>query len=213
MRVIAGSERGRRLLCPPGQRVRPTSDRVREALFDILQHRIPEARVLDLFAGTGALGIEALSRGARQAVFVDDHPTSLATVRTNLERCGLTARAQVLRADAVTYLRRPATQDAPFDVIFADPPYRWGGTSALLGRISPALLAPGGVVIYEHARKEEPPEQVGNLKRVRQQRYGDTVLSFYCFKEAASASVPSGGGGGTEEKGKEGSHGDSSVPG
>ncbi|MDI3522165.1 MAG: hypothetical protein PWP43_347 [Bacillota bacterium] len=184
MRIIAGRERGRRLLCPAGRRVRPTSDRVREALFDILQHRVPGAKVLDLFAGTGALGIEALSRGARCAVFVDNHPASLAVVRANLERCRLAARAQVVKADALAYVARAGGWDEPYEIIFADPPYRSGMGAALLHAINPALLARDGLVVYEHARGEELPEAAGDLTRLRQQRYGDTMLSFYSLKTA-----------------------------
>lgn len=179
MRVIAGKERGRRLLCPAGLRVRPTADRVKEALFNILQERIPGARVLDLFAGTGALGIEALSRGASYAVFVDNHPASLAALRANLNQCCFSAEAQVIRSDAMAFLARGVYPYGPYDLIFADPPYRRGFAEAVLEKITPAVLALDGILTLEHARDEEVPERAGAMLRVRCARYGDTVLSFY----------------------------------
>ncbi|MDK2855100.1 MAG: hypothetical protein PWQ41_1338 [Bacillota bacterium] len=179
MRVIAGRERGRRLLCPAGLRVRPTADRVKEALFNILQGRIPGARVLDLFAGTGALGIEALSRGASYAVFVDNHPASLAAIRANLNQCRFSAEAQVIRSDAVAFLGRSVHPAGPYDLIFADPPYRRGFAGILLEKITPSVLAVDGILTLEHARDEGVPERAGAMVRVRCERYGDTALSFY----------------------------------
>jgi 16S rRNA (guanine(966)-N(2))-methyltransferase RsmD len=179
VRVIAGRERGRRLLCPAGLRVRPTADRVKEALFNILQERIRGARVLDLFAGTGALGIEALSRGASWAVFVDNHPASLAAIRANLNQCRFNAEARVIKCDALAFLERGVYPYGPYDLIFADPPYRRNFAEALLEKITPAVMALDGILALEHARDEEVPERAGAMVRVRSERYGDTVLSFY----------------------------------
>lgn len=179
MRVIAGRERGRKLLCPAGLQIRPTADRVKEALFNILQGRITGARVLDLFAGTGSLGIEALSRGASYATFVDNHPASLATIRANLKQCRFSAEAQVIKSDAVAFLAGGVYPYGPYDLIFADPPYRQNFAEAVLEKITPAVLALDGILTLEHARDEEVPERAGKVLRVRCERYGDTVLSFY----------------------------------
>lgn len=179
VRVIAGTERGRKLTCPRGQRVRPTSDRVREALFNILQSKVPGALVLDLFAGTGALGIEALSRGARQVVFVDNHPGSLATIRANLDSCNLSGRACVVKDEAVRFLRQKAAARGPFDLIFADPPYHWDRLPALLSELSPAVLVLSGYLVLEHARGDSPPERYKDLVRVRFESYGDSEITFY----------------------------------
>lgn len=184
VRIIAGRERGRKLVCPAGLRVRPTSDRVREALFNILQGQLEGAAVLDLFAGTGAVGIEALSRGARLAVFVDNHPQSLATVRKNLQNSRFLERARVVKSDALTFLSRGHWEGAPYDLIFADPPYRSGLIAALLDRITPAVLAEAGTLVVEFAHGEKTPEHAGRLACVRRQRYGETVLSFYRFTPA-----------------------------
>lgn len=177
MRVIAGSARGRRLLTPPGDRVRPTLDRVREALFSILAPQIPGARFLDLFAGSGANGIEALSRGAAEAVFVDDHPQSLACLEKNLETTGFKPQSRVLRYRLPEGLARIA---GPFDCIFADPPHEFGHYPELLAAIDGArLLREGGTLIVEHARRHPLPDTAGQLARTRERDYGMTTLSFY----------------------------------
>ena len=177
MRVIAGTCRGHRLVAPLGDRVRPTLDRVREALFNILAPEIVGAAFLDLFAGSGANGIEALSRGAAAVCFVDSHPQSLACVRKNLENTRLADRATVLNCRLPRDLRRVS---GAFDVIFADPPYDYQDHDALLGAVADrALLRAGGQLIVEHTRKIELPETMGPLSRSQQRHYASTTLSFY----------------------------------
>jgi 16S rRNA (guanine(966)-N(2))-methyltransferase RsmD len=177
MRVIAGQARGVRLVAPKGTQIRPTLDRVRESLFNILAPRVEGARFLDLFAGTGANGIEALSRGAAEAIFVDSDAQSLQCVEENLRRTRLEAGARRLR---MVLPRELAALHGPFDLIFADPPYRFPEYAELLEGVSArGLLAAGGLLVVEHERRVELPEAVGNLTRTRQARYGDTLLSFY----------------------------------
>ena len=178
MRVIAGTHKGRRLLGPKDDRVvRPTSGRVKEALFSILGDRIVGASVLDLYAGTGAIGIEALSRGAARVVFVESHRDSLTGLHANLEHCGLTGRAVVFSGDASAFLR----QSTPaFDVVFLDPPYATDGANSVLPSLSrSAIIRDGTIVILEHLTKHDSPERIGTLNRVKQYQYGDTSLSLF----------------------------------
>jgi 16S rRNA (guanine966-N2)-methyltransferase len=176
MRVVAGRLGGRRLRAVPGDATRPTSDRVREALFSILGDRVADARVLDLFAGTGALAIEALSRGAASAVLVEQAPRAVAVIRSNLEALDLERVATVRRTRAETYLR--SQRDGPFDLVFLDPPYAIGvGVLAgLLARLERGALAPGAVVAVETASRAEPPPWPAGLLPDAPRRYGDTAL-------------------------------------
>ena len=175
MRVIAGEYRGRRLDAPAGEATRPTSDRVREALFSILGARVAGARVLDLFAGSGALGLEALSRGAASATFVDAAPAAVRAVRANLERLG--AEGEVHRAGALPWLRTASRTGAQYDLVFLDPPYR---RAERLGRELadglPAVLAPGAVVVAESDRRA--PLALG-LPLHDERSYGDTLIRFH----------------------------------
>src|SRR4051812_41052217 len=151
MRVIAGSYGGRRLKAPKGDETRPTSDRVREALFSILGDRVQDARVLDLFAGSGALGIEALSRGAQSAVFVDDAPIAVRAVKANLD--GVEG-AEVIRRDARAFLRAAREPPRQYDLVFLDPPYRQAPVlGPALAEPLQAVLAPGAVVVSESDRR------------------------------------------------------------
>lgn len=172
MRVVAGELRGRRLGSPPRKAgVRPTSDRVREALFSILADRVVEASVLDLFAGTGALSIEAISRGAERAVLVDDNP-SLA--RSNIDALGLGDRCRLVGADVQRFLER---ERGRFDLIFCDPPYRLADRlQASLDKLLPALLADGGVVVLESSVRA--PLRL-ELPLVAERRYGDTLIAIH----------------------------------
>lgn len=164
MRVVAGIARGRKLVAPKGDATRPTSDFVREAIFNSLQAHVDleDATVLDLFAGTGALGIEALSRGAAHATFVEDGRHALAALRANLETTGFAERATVLDADATK-----AALPAGIDVAFADPPYAFAGWSALLTRVD------AGLAVIESDRPIDPPEP---WRVLREKRYGTTVV-------------------------------------
>jgi 16S rRNA (guanine966-N2)-methyltransferase len=184
MRVIGGTKRGFRLASPVGMRVRPTSDRVREALFNVLQPYVTDATVLDLFAGTGAVGIEALSRGATKAVFVDSHPRSTAVIQKNLSHCGFAALGNIITKDVLVFLRHWANQIAqPFTLIFMDPPYAWDKTVELLQLIGPEILVPEGLVVVEHAFGTDLPSEVNQLVRTSDRRYGDTELVFYCYRQ------------------------------
>lgn len=176
MRVTGGNLRGRRIRVPPGAGVRPTSDRVRESLFGRLGD-LDGVRVLDLFAGSGALGIEALSRGASEAVFVERSDAVAAVLRANLEGLGLGERAQLLRADAAAGVRRLARQEDRFELALLDPPYRDAAAleQALRALVSSGILAPRATVMVE-ASKHAPPMAVEGLTLVDERRYGDTVL-------------------------------------
>ena len=177
MRVIAGKARGTRLAAPKGSSIRPTLDRVRESLFNILSGHLEGARFLDLFAGTGANGIEALSRGAQSACFVASNAQALNTVRRNLEISHLASDAVCLRLHLPSGLPR---LDGSYDLIFADPPYNFSNyTSLLEGFCEHNLASPGAQIIIEHQKGATLPTQCGPLERHRESRYGGTQLSFY----------------------------------
>lgn len=182
MRVGAGTQKGRHLKNPQGWDCRPTSARVREALFSILSPHVAEARILDLYAGTGALGIESLSRGAGHVVFVENQTKTAWLLRENIERCGYTRQCVVLTRDVETFLTAPPAWNHPlaFDIVFADPPYQRTDLTQLLERLSlSGTLAPDGRAILEHGTRRPVPTRVGSLAQTRQARYGDTTLTFY----------------------------------
>jgi 16S rRNA (guanine966-N2)-methyltransferase len=182
MRIIAGSARGRRLKSAPGAEVRPTADRVKEALFSILASRfdLDGAAVLDLFAGTGALGIEALSRGARRAVFVEHRGATVATLLENLRACGFEDRAELRRADVARALRDLAERGERFDGILADPPYGRAIVEPLIAQVADSgVLRPGGWLIVEHHVDEPIGGADGALRLTRSRRYGKTALSLF----------------------------------
>jgi len=182
VRVVGGSAKGRRIKAPPGEAVRPTLDRVRESLFNILAARVVGARVLDLFAGSGALGIEALSRGAAHAVFADSSPRAVRAVGENLAALGLTGRAEVLRSDAAAFLVKLAGSSDRFDLVFMDPPYGEGQLPRCLP-LAAGVLAEGGLVVAEHDVSAPPPGSAGPLVCFRTARYGSVALSLYQSKE------------------------------
>ncbi|MGD9146192.1 MAG: 16S rRNA (guanine(966)-N(2))-methyltransferase RsmD [Anaerolineae bacterium] len=178
MRVIAGSAKGVRLQAVSGSGTRPISDRVKEAVFNILGETIVDSYVLDLFAGTGSVGIEALSRGAEQAVFVEKHPKAIATIRMNLTRTRLKASARVVRADVFKFL---GGDPQPFDLIYIAPPqYQglWKKTLLALDA-SPRWLAPGGLAIVQIFPKELEALTLRTLWLSEQRKYGSTLLCFY----------------------------------
>ena len=176
MRVIAGTLKGRRLDPPTWDGLRPTSDKLRETLFNVLAPRIAGARVLDGYAGTGAVGIEALSRGAAQVTFVERDPRACALIRRNLERCGIRDGYAIIQTAVLQAIERLRGEPA-FDVILFDPPYATDTQDALqhVGEI----VRPEGVVVLEHARKSESPAAPGRLMRTREVRSGDSALTFY----------------------------------
>jgi 16S rRNA (guanine966-N2)-methyltransferase len=185
MRVISGSAKGRRLLSVPGASTRPVTDRVKEALFNILGRDVVGARVLDLFAGTGSIGIEALSRGAAEAVFVELDRKALQVLRRNLELTGLTSRARVIAADVFRFLARgAATEDQPYDLVYIAPPqYQelWKKTLKMLDETE--LVSENGLVVAQIYPKEYEDLELQRLALVDQRRYGSTILCFYERKE------------------------------
>jgi 16S rRNA (guanine966-N2)-methyltransferase len=187
-RVIAGSARGVRLAAP-GPGTRPFTDRVKQTLFAILEPELEGAVVLDLFAGSGAGAIEALSRGAARAVRVEKDPAACRVIAENLRRTRLEPVARVRRRDAVTWLAEPsgAAQDGPFDLVLLDPPYADVASLArALELVGPHLRA-GGTVVAKHFWRDQPPGQVGMLASERQRRFGETALTFYRRGPAAEA--------------------------
>jgi 16S rRNA (guanine966-N2)-methyltransferase len=180
VRVIGGVYRSRRLRAVEGQDVRPTSDRLRETLFNILGANVRDSRFLDLCAGSGAVGIEALSRGARQAVFVEQSRRACAVIDANLRALGITDQASVICRDAIVALKQLASETAPFNLIFFDPPYESGLYSPVLSDLGDsAMLADDGVVVVEHRAKTPPQSDYGRLKRFRQLKQGESALAFY----------------------------------
>ena len=179
MRIIAGSARGRKLFSPEGMDVRPTTDKVKESLFNIIQFEIPGARVLDLFSGTGQLGLEALSRGAESAVFLDNSRRSLDAVRKNLLQTGLQEKAEVICADTVLYLR---SCKKTFDIAYLDPPYQQGLLQKTLPLL-PAVMSKSGVIVCEHPTEEQLPQEIGSFALKKNYKYGKIMISVYSSKE------------------------------
>ncbi|MEW8959680.1 MAG: 16S rRNA (guanine(966)-N(2))-methyltransferase RsmD [Moorella sp. (in: firmicutes)] len=177
LRIIAGQARGQRLRTPKGSGTRPTSERVREALFNILGPRVIEALFLDLFAGSGAVGLEALSRGAKEAFFIEHDRRALSCLKANLQATGFNDRAHILAMDVRRALAELRRRDLVFDLIFVDPPYRMGWGNIILPAIVPLVL-PAGLVIMETAAVEAVPENA-DMKLTCRRVYGDTALNFY----------------------------------
>lgn len=177
MRVITGKARGVALKTPEGLQTRPTTDRVKEALFSIIQFDIPGIRVLDLFGGTGQLGIEALSRGAKSAVFVDSGEKSCALIRENLRRCKMESEAQVVRCDYLEFLYRCRDQ---FGIIFLDPPYAEVFLENALKKITEIdILQSGGIIVAERPVGKDLPWDFPGYTRSRDYKYGKTLLTLY----------------------------------
>lgn len=180
MRVIAGTARGVPLMAPRGSATRPITDRVKETLFAILADRVPDARVLDLYAGSGAIGVEALSRGAASVDFVEQDRGALNAIRANLGRTRLEADARVHGLDVERYLA--ATTNGPWDLAILDPPYEARDIVAPLRALLPHL-APGASVVIKHFWRTDPPSIVG-WAIARQRRFGETMLSFLAMEDA-----------------------------
>lgn len=177
LRILAGSLKGRRLACPSGLVTRPTSGLVRGALFNILAGLLPGAEVLDLYAGTGALGLEALSRGAAHAVLVEGDRQAIGALRKNIESMGAGSRADLVAMDALAYLDRCRSR---FDLVLADPPYAEDLTEALLSRIAASeILKEDGVAVLQEASRRPACQGVGPLSLWKSRVYGRTRLSFY----------------------------------
>jgi 16S rRNA (guanine(966)-N(2))-methyltransferase RsmD len=180
MRVIAGRYRGKRLKGPQGVELRPTGDRLKETLFDILGTRLAGSSVLDAFAGTGAIGIEALSRGAREVVFVESSQVGCRLIVENLQLCGITSGFRLLDEDVFKSLRQLAREGCRFDVLILDPPYNWRPYADLLDILFRSLLTSSdSLVIVEHHRRAELPRATPAYHRLRVVAQGDKHLSFY----------------------------------
>lgn len=183
MRILAGELKGRRLITPRGPVTRPTADQIRIALMDTLTPRLPSARVLDLFAGAGGVGLEALSRGAVHTTFVERDRHAVAALRDNIASLGVQDRARVLGEDVARALDRLVREGATFDVVFLDPPYESSLGDTALDRVGAGgLAAAGAVVIAQHLTKR-PPVTAGALVPFRTRRFGETTLTF--FRSAA----------------------------
>lgn len=193
MRIIAGQFRSRVLSAPPGLDTRPTSDRLRESLFNVLASRISGAAFLDLYAGSGAVGIEAISRGAARVAFVERDPAAARVLRGNLERLGISDGFRVHAGSVKIFLQKQSStaspKPVPYEVVFLDPP--WGvadeytSTLNFLGGSAAAHLAPDAVVIAEHRRKQPLNDRYGSLRRTRLLEQGDAALSFYTAESTA----------------------------
>ena len=182
MRVIAGSARGLRLSAPAGMQTRPTADRVKEALFSIIASRrdLAGARVLDICAGTGSLGIEALSRGAASCCFIEQERPVMGILEKNLVRAGLADRGECLALDAIAGLNRLSRQGKTFDIVFLDPPYSSNLYSVLLEALSSlSLLSDGGLLVAECSSRTPLTERYDMLVRIDRRVYGDTALEFF----------------------------------
>jgi 16S rRNA (guanine966-N2)-methyltransferase len=187
VRIISGTARGKRLASFAGGTIRPTPDRVREALFSILLSRLGTLcgkRVLDLFAGTGAMALEALSRGADRAVLVEHDPGAARLIASNLQNCAFQDRAKLIRSEVLAAL--PRLPGAPFDLIFLDPPYHMNYPEKTISAVSSLdLLAPGGILCAETAAEEKLPERIGSLVCGDSRRYGSTAVHLFTHASEA----------------------------
>lgn len=179
MRVITGSARGRKLAAPEGLDTRPSSDMTKQAVFNIVQNYVENSVFLDLFAGSGQVGIEALSRGAKSVTFIDNNPKAIAVIKENLKNCGLMEKARVAMMDSLAFLQNAGAQ---FDIVFLDPPYQ----QQLIDQALPLLtkvVAENGIILCETERNEELPTQVNDFVTVKTYRYGKAKLTLYRREE------------------------------
>ena len=180
MRIIAGAYKGRRLVTPRGAVTRPTADQVRIALMDTLMPWLPDAHLLDLFAGAGGVGLEALSRGAARVTFVERDARAVAALRDNVAALGVAEAARVVRDDVARAVAGLARQDERFGIVFLDPPYEGDLTASTLAALGDgAVLTAGALVIAQHLTKRAPAEIAGILRAFRTRRFGETTLTFF----------------------------------
>ena len=179
MRIITGKARGLKLTTPKNMDVRPTSDRVKESLFNIIGTKIVGTHVLDLFAGTGNLGLEAWSRGAAKIVFIDESQASLQLVRSNIAKAKAEKETTVIKGNAVKVIADLAARGERFDFIFCDPPYNKGLPAQIIEQVAKYdIVAPGGYLVVEHSQHEILPELPLKLEIIRSEKYGETLISF-----------------------------------
>ena len=184
LRVISGKARGLKLDTPKNQDVRPTTDRVKESLFNMINSYIMDSNILDLFAGTGSLGIECLSRGAKNCVFVDKSKDSINIVRSNVKKARVENESTILNVDFKDAVKRLSTQNQKFDVLFMDPPYYENMFIECLKSIDKFnLLDEDGIIVVEHATKDLFEDSIGRLNKSREKKYGNTTLTFYKLEE------------------------------
>ena len=184
MRIIAGSAKGRKLITPKNYDVRPTLDRVKESLFSMIQNYITDSVVIELFAGTGNLGIEALSRGAKTVYFVDNNRKSIEMIEQNLSKTKLEENAVVLMTDAMAGIDELKFQNIEAEIIFADPPYANENIVSVIHKISDAtLLSINGLLVVEHDKNYSIPAVVGNLLQWKKNNYGNTSITIFRLKE------------------------------
>lgn len=177
MRVVAGIAKGKKIDTLKGNTIRPTADRVKESVFNILGAQIIDSQVLDLYSGSGALGIEALSRGAKSCIFVDNNHECAVVIKSNLERIGF--NGEILKRDAVQAINGLAKNGVKIDVLFADPPYDKDLAKNLLSQLANHdILTDSSIIIIEHSQREEPVT-VGRFVKIREKKYGDTIVSLY----------------------------------
>lgn len=190
MRVISGTARGRTLKAVPGMSTRPTTDKVKEALFSMIGPYFEGGTALDLFAGSGGLGIEALSRGMEKAVFIDLEYKSIETIKNNLKTAGVEERAEVYKNDAERALKVLSKRGVVFDLVFLDPPYRLKTGQKLMEQLDQLrLLAGQATVVLEYESSYEYPESFGNFTLVRKSVYGETALSIYVFNQEFTSAL------------------------
>ena len=175
MRIITGTARGKKLEILSGEAVRPTTDRVKESIFNILQFQIEGRRILDLFAGSGQVALEALSRGAASAVFVDSSADCIRVIENNVRNTGFQKQAKVIKADFATFLNSAVEK---FDIAFLDPPYKTGQLQKAL-ELTSHHMTPAGTIVCEHSYDDELPESVGEFERIKSYKYGKIVLTLY----------------------------------
>ena len=184
LRVISGKARGLKLDTPKNQDVRPTTDRVKESLFNMINSYIMDSNILDLFAGTGSLGIECLSRGAKNCVFVDKSKDSINIVRSNVKKARVENESTILNVDFKDAVKRLSTQNQKFDVIFMNPPYYENMFIECLKSIDKFnLLDEDGIIVVEHDTKDLFEDSIGRLNKSREKKYGNTTLTFYKLEE------------------------------
>ncbi|SDK43463.1 16S rRNA (guanine(966)-N(2))-methyltransferase RsmD [Natronincola ferrireducens] len=184
MRIIAGKARGLRLMAPKDLQVRPTSDRVKESIFNIIQNSLYDSIVIDLFAGTGNLGIEALSRNAQKAYFVEQSKTNIEIIKENLNKTRFTEIGEVINGDVIFSIHKLALKGVQGDIIFMDPPYNQGWPIKVLEEIyKKQIVTSSGIIIVEHDKNENLLDEVHGLFRFRKKDYGNTTMSFYKLRE------------------------------
>jgi len=178
VRVVSGSARGRRIIAPKGTKIRPTSDRVKEAIFNTIAALVNQSDFLDLFAGTGSMGIEALSRGARSCTFIDNSPQAIKCVKNNLSNIGFEDRSIVMLGDSTKMVTK-LTQT--YDIIFLDPPYGYNLVMEIMKNLK-LLLKEEGIIVVETESKIELPSQCDTFRLLKKSRYGDTQVGYYTHK-------------------------------